>query len=113
MANDIITREMIVSGAEYTPKPGLRYEIAEGVIVTMKPDTFEVIDAFDAVPLEENGKPRRPFDIVFDRLRIVVTASPGFDAWKQTSGAVAWRVVNDFLSTLTPVQKAPASSLTT
>lgn len=106
---DTITRDDIVAGKEYTPKPGTRYEIAPGIIATLKPDTFEAIEAFDVIPNED----RPAFDVVYDRLQVVVTVPDGFNNWKGVSSVVAWRVVEDFLRIVAPVAKQPSESSTT
>lgn len=43
----VITIEMIISDAEYEPRPGLRYEIIRGVHARMKDPTEGVIEAYN------------------------------------------------------------------
>lgn len=116
-----ITREMIVKGEKYHALPGQTYEIAKGVIATLKEDTPHNVDLINAVPrqvqaMDKEGQPlvkdgeavmeSRPIhDIALDQARIILDVPPTFDKWDQVYLKVIWRVCQDFLRLTLPTEQ--------
>lgn len=103
---DIITFDVIVEGKEYKVRPGLKYEIAKGIVATMRPDTFDLVEAFEKVPVTEDGsdggKARPLHAVAMDKAKVILETPANWDAWGSASPKVVWRAVQDFLRLTMP-----------
>jgi hypothetical protein len=120
-APDIITFETVLNDDQYTPRPGLTYEVAEGVRVKTKRHTVALVEKVEAV---KEGEPDYSslttlLDPIIEQARLLVDVPAGFEWNRDTVDAtVAQRMVDDFFSSvmvrsrlLTP--SSPASALAT
>ena len=111
-----VTFKDVLNGTDYQARPGVQYEIAEGVIVTMKRPTTKLLKDFDTYGQEapdgedascaasdvkdhfqEAGE--HFTDTLLAKAKMVTNAPESFD-WlpEQVDPIVLQRLVDDFLS---------------
>ncbi len=98
--SELIDRNAVLAGKKYDVKPGLRYEVKAGIVVTLKDDTYELVEAFDNIGSNE-GDEKKTYQVAKERAMLVTTAPDGFD-WKEVSMQMLWRIVQDFLQLALP-----------
>lgn len=121
--NITVTEDSILDAAqEYTPrsgKGGVKYEVADGVQVTIKKVTPELVECYDKVSKKtriEDGKivfdesdDRTLHQIALAQCKEVTEAPESFD-WKGCSMKVLFRIREDFLFLGSPTLRRPTGS---
>lgn len=100
---DVVTTEIILDGTEYPAKPGLKYEVADGINVTSIRHTVALVEAVEKIASELEPKVKKKelhyLDVVLEQARLSVTVPDGFDWSRETvDSIVAQRVVDDFFT---------------
>lgn len=102
-----ITRDLIISGEKYEPRPGLGYEIAPGIVATMRDDTYGLVKEVNKI---DRGDKRPILDIAIDQAKLVLSVPKQFTDWDSVSPKVIWRVCQDFLELTLPTERPPGES---
>lgn len=102
---EVITAKDIAAKKAYEPAAGLRYELADGIVATMRKDTIGRVEEVEAVPVTDaDGNPRSMIAVIQDRAKLILDVPSGWDDWKAATPRVVWRAVQDFLRLSLPVE---------
>ena len=99
-----VTRETIIEGKHYKARPGTEYELAKGIIGTLKEDTVALVRQVNEIERTEGGKERPMLDIAIDQAKLVLDVPKSFD-WEDASPKVVWRACQDFLALTLPTER--------
>lgn len=108
---DTITIDAICEDAEYKPKPGLKYEVAEGCVLTMKRPYAAVAERYlelSEYDSQSTNAQARKLEI----LAVITGHEVGLDQLPETwMWKVVDRVISDFFTCMTPTVNKHTASL--
>lgn len=106
MSKETITRDDIIDGKKYKPRPGTQYEIVKGIIATLREDSFDLVSEVNRIPrVGEDKKDRALHEIALDQAKIILEVPDGWDDWGRASMKVLWRACQDFLTSTLPTEQ--------
>lgn len=99
---------------EYTPAPGIEYEVAAGVTRRLRPPHYDVMRSFmAAMQPSMNGETTDPMaedEVRMRCLEICTDGDPLPDGWAGVDVAIATRAVADFFTFRIPRPSKPPKS---
>lgn len=106
MSKEIITRDDVIDGKKYSPRPGMRYELASGIVGTLREDSFALVQEVNRIPRQnEDGTDRPLHEIAVDQARLVLDVPAGWNDWGGASMKIIWRACQDFLISTLPTEQ--------
>lgn len=102
---EVITRDAIIDGKVYKVRPGLKYEIAPGVVATLKEDTIALVREVSALRKADAKDDKPLVEIALEQAKLILTVPAGWSDWDAASPKVVWRACQDFLLLTLPTEQ--------